>query len=275
LITEIAFLNLFLCVALVLAPLMTNKFFLNDSKVYSDAHKISLFVLLIGVALSLNYLSVVWPLFCSFGFFLYLKNECKLTFSMKSIAGCIPFVFSLIASIWFVAGVNDLHLLGYNRTWSFYAALHGSFLGWIFIGCLAFLSRRTNSSKFYLWGCYLCFTFFLLVAFGIDGIPYIKRIGVVGFSLIVPFLIGLYAFNLKNKHKGSFFLTMLSLFSIAVSMILAILNEFWVDTPRIAFGIPIMVLVHGVMNAMLAVPCFFMAIRLECDESPSRLLVEE
>ena len=68
-ITEIAFLNLFLCVALVLAPLMTNKFFLNDSKVYSDAHKISLFVLLIGVALSLNYLSVVWPLFCSFGFF--------------------------------------------------------------------------------------------------------------------------------------------------------------------------------------------------------------
>ena len=270
-ITEITLLNFFLCVALVLAPLMTKKFFLNDSQIYSDAHKISLIIVLTGVALSFNYLSVAWPLFCCFGFFLYLKNEYKCLLSMRGFVGCLPFIFSLISSVWFVAGVNDLHLLGYNRTFSFYAALHGIFLGWILMGCLAFLSKRKNSSKFYLWGCYLCFTFFLLVAFGIDGIPYIKRIGVVGLSLIVPSLIGFYAFNLKNENRSSFFLTMLSLFSIAVSMILAILNEFWAATPKIAFGIPIMVLVHGFMNAILAVPCFFVAIRLECDESRPHL----
>lgn len=254
---------------------MTNKFFLNNSSIYSDAHKISLFILLTSTILRFNYLSVVWVGFCFFGFFLYLKKENKLIFSINGLVGCIPFIFSLISSVWFVAGVNDLQLLGYNRTWSFYAALHGSFLGWILIGCLAFLSRRANSSKFNLWGCFFCFTFFLLVAFGIDGLPYAKRIGVVGFSLVVPFLLAHYAFNVKNQNKTSFYWATLSLFSIAVTMTLAVLNEFWAATPRIAFGIPIMVLVHGFMNALLTVPCFFLAISIEFDESKKNKTMKE
>lgn len=261
--TELIYLNLFLSVAYVLAPLMTNRFFLNSSKIYSDAHKIALAVLLIGVFLNLNYLAGVWPLFCAFGFFLYLKKEFRLIISLKGFATCIPFLFSLISATWFFAGVNDLRLLGYNRTWSFYAALHGSFLGWMFVGCLAFLSRRQNSSKLYVSGCYFSFIFFLFIAFGIDGTPYIKRIGVVGFSLIVPLLIGLYAFSLKKENRYSRYLAALCLFSIVTSMTLAILNEFWINIPRMALGIPIMVFTHGLLNAIVAIPCFFLAIRLE------------
>jgi hypothetical protein len=115
----------------------------------------------------------------------------------------------------------------------------------------------------YLWGCYSCFAFFLCVAFGIDGIPYLKRIGVVGLSLIVPFLIGFYTFNLKSVNRVSFLCAMLSLVSIAVTMVAALLNEFWAAAPRFALGLPTMVLVHGFMNAFLTIPCFFLAIRLE------------
>ena len=266
--TELILLNFFLSVAFVLAPLMTNRFFLNNSKTYSDAHKAAIAVLLLGTVLNLNYLAAVWPVFCAFGLLLYLKKEYEFVFSIKGLATCIPFLFSIISATWFFSGVNDLHLLGYNRAWSFYAALHGSFLGWMFVGCLAFLSKRQRSTNLFLWGCYLSFIFFLFVAFGIDGIPYIKRIGVIGFSLIVPLLIGIYTFDLKNENRNSRHLATLSLLSVIASMTLAIMNEFWGGAPRIAFGVPVMVFAHGFLNAILTVPCFFLAIRLESDEKP-------
>lgn len=219
---ELILLKFFLAVAFVLAPLMTRSFFLNNSKIYAEAHKVTLIFLLSGAILSLNYLAIFWPLFCIFGFFLYLKNEYRFVFSSKGIATCIPFVFSIISSTWFFAGVNNLQLLGYNQAWSFYAALHGIFLGWIFVGCLALLSRRSSTNRLYLWGCYLIFLFFLFVAFGINGIPYLKRIGVGGLSLVVPLLIGLYTFSLIDKNRSSLYLAVLSLLSILISMNLAI-----------------------------------------------------
>lgn len=264
--TELVFLNLFLGVAFVLAPLMTSRFFLSSSRLYLAAHKVALAVLFFGAILKLNYLAGVWPLFCALGLLLHLKNESKSGFSANVVASIIPFAFSLISAVWFFAGVNDLQLLGYGKAWSFYAALHGSYLGWMFVGCLALLSKRPNSSRLYLWGCYLSFIFFLCVAFGIDGIPYIKRVGVVGLSLLVPSLIGLYAFSLTEANKTSRYLAALSLLSIAASMALALLNEFWPALPRLAFGLPIMVIAHGFLNAMLAVPCFYLAIRTETNQ---------
>jgi predicted DCC family thiol-disulfide oxidoreductase YuxK len=149
--------------------------------------------------------------------------------------------------------VNDLHLLGYDRSWSSYAALHGSFLGWILVGCFAFLAKRPGASRLYLWGCYLTLVFFLLIAFGIDGVPHIKRIGVVGLTFVVPGLIGLYAFEIKNRNSTAFRLSALSFVSIVASMGLALGNEFWVTVP--------MVVTHGLLNAVLTVPCFYFAVR--------------
>lgn len=267
--TELMILNFFLGVAFVLAPLMTNRFFLNNSRTYSDAHKVAL-ILLFGVSLHLNDFAIVWPLFSAFGFILYVAKQKRSLFLIGNAANYIPFLFSLISATWFYAGVNDLHLLGYNRSWSFYAALHGSFLGWLFVGCIAFLSKRPNANRFYLYGCYISLILFLCVAFGIDGIPYIKRIGVVGLSLMVPILIGIYAFKLKESQRYSKCLSILSLCSIIASMALAILNEFWLSAPKVAFGIPIMVLAHGFLNAVLAIPCFFLAICFEDDQKSEK-----
>jgi hypothetical protein len=261
--TELEFLYSFLGLAVVLAPLMTNRFFLKDSKAYSVAHRISLLVLLTAALLNQPSLVFIWPLFCAFGFFLHLKNEQRMIFSAVGIAGCIPFVFSLISSVWLVAGANDLRLLGYDPAWSYYAALHGSYLGWILTGCLAFLSRRDRSDRVDLWGCYSCFVLFLLVAFGIDGVPWIKRIGVVGLSALLPFLIGRYAFTRGRGNRRSVFLARLSLCSIVFSMALAILNEFWAAAPRVAFGVPVMVFTHGLVNALFTIPSFLLALFLE------------
>lgn len=240
--TELMILIFFLGIAFVLAPLMTNRFFLNNSRIYSDTHKFALILLLIGASLHLNHVAIVWPLFCVFGFILYLAKQERPLSLIGNVAIYTPFLFSLISATWFYAGVNDLHLLRYNRAWSFYAALHGSFLGWLFVGCIAFLSKRPNTNRFYQYGCYISLILFLCVAFGIDGVPYIKRIGVVGLSFMVPFLIWIYAFKLKENQRYSKFLSILSLCSIIASMTLAMLNEFWLSEPRIAYGIPIMVL---------------------------------
>lgn len=264
--TELSLLKIFLGVAFILAPLMTKRFFLNNSAFYSDAHKVALFILLTGAVLHRPHFAGVWPLFCAFGFFLYLRTKGRFVFSIKGLATCLPFLFSLISSAWFFAGVNDLHLLGYDQTWSFYAALHGSFLGWAFVGCIAFLAKKENSSRLYLWGAYLSFLLFLFVAFGIDGTPYVKRIGVVGLSLIVPLLIGRYLFSLGNEKKYSRYFAALSLLSVAAAMILALVNEFGAAAHKAAFGVPIMVLSHGFMNAIVTLPCFFLAVLLDVEE---------
>lgn len=266
--TELSLLIFCLGVAFVFAPFMTKNFFLRNSQLYSRVHILSLLILLGAGVLGFNWIAVIWPLFCVFGFLLYFNQERQLIFSVKGFASCIPFLFSLISSVWFFSGINDLHLLGYNKNWSYYAALHGSILGWLFVGCLAKLSKGPNASNVYLFGCYLCFLLFLTVVFGIDGIPNIKRLGVIGLSVFVPFAIGLFTFNLKKENRLSLFFAVISLFSIAASMTIAILNEFWVNFPKVAFGMPIMTLTHGLINALFTVPCFYMAVRL-APEGPS------
>lgn len=252
-----------LCVASVFGPLMTNRFFLSNSRVYSLLHKITLVMLAIAAVIDLKFLVIAWPLFCAIGLFLYLKTEFKLVLSLKGIASCIPFIFSLIASLWLTAGILDLRLLGYNQTWSFYAALHGCFLGWILVGCFAFLAKRKTGYHAHLIGCYLIFILFLFVAFGIDGTLILKRIGVIGLSLVTPLLIGIYAFNLDKRNTTSRRLSILSLVSILSSMALALLKEFGILNPEFIAGIPVMVLAHGFLNAVIVVPCFYLAIRFE------------
>ncbi len=261
--TEQVLLIALLGFAFTLAPLMTNRFFLNNSRAYSILHAISLLALATTVVLDLKFLVVAWPLFCLFGFVLYVKVEFRSLLCVRGVATCIPYVFSLISSLWFVAGVLDLRLLGYDPIWSFYAALHGSFLGWLFVGCLAFLMKREPASNVYLYGCYVVFLFFLLIAFGIDGVPYLKPIGVVGLSFAAPLLIARYAFEFGKRNTTSLLFCLLSLASICLSMSLALLKEFGMAVPGFAFGFPVMVIVHGLLNALVVVPCFYLAIRFE------------
>ena len=197
-----------------------------------------------------------------FGLFIHFKNNRNNLFNFRILATFIPFVFSIIASVWLVAGSNGLYLLGYDINWSFYAALHGNYLGWMFLACMAFLSTKSlKFANFYTLGCYISFILFLLIAFGIDGVPYIKAIGVVGLTILVPVIIGLYSF--ASRHKTSKFLSMLSLILVFVSMTLAVLNEFWTIDPQYFLGARSMVTVHGVLNAFIVTPLFFLALKLD------------
>lgn len=176
------------------------------------------------------------------------------------LANLIPILFCLVATTWLIAGSFDLHLLGFSREWSFYAALHGFFLGFMFTSCLVTLSKK---NRLYLWGCYLTLVLFLSVAFGINGVPYIKRVGVIGFALLMPFLIGHYTFHLSVHDKRSRYFSLISLSAIVLSMALAVLNEFWLEFPRELLGLPTMVLTHGLLNAFVAIPFFYLAIKME------------
>lgn len=256
-ITEAILLKFCLLVGFVIAPLMTNRFFLDESKIYRTLHKGALVLAALSFLPQLSYLSLGWLLFCGFGFGLYLKSNYKNVLARKGLLEFIPLTFSMISSTWFVAGSTDLALLGYNQLWSFYAALHGIFLGWLFVGSLVILSKK---DKLYFKASILSFVLFLLVAYGIDGVPFIKRIGVIGFSILVPLAIGRFMKLIKNENRSSYLLSLISLSAIVLAMLLALLNEFWLEAPKTVFGISLMVLTHGFINALITVPCFYFAV---------------
>jgi hypothetical protein len=251
---------LFLSVAFALAPVATNLFFMGRSRAYSIAHGMALFSLLLGFTLNLTFFAIAWPLFCVFGFLLFLARTRPAPLSLAWIASTIPMVFSLISATWFTAGVFDWHLLGYSRSWSFYAAIHGSFIGWILLGCFASLAQR-ESQRVYSYGCFFIFLCFLSIAFGINGIPYIKSVGVIGVSLAIPCLMAKLTFDLGKENRRSFALAVISLVSVILALGLALLHHFWVDFPRIVAGVPTMVIIHGTLNGLIGVPCFFTAIQ--------------
>lgn len=246
----------------VLAPRMTRRLLLGGSQIYGVTHVFALLVLVISLATDLPWLAVVWPLFCAFGFFLLLKNEGVRLLSSRGAVRSLPFAFSLVSATWFVAARSDLHLLGYDRAWSYSASLHGSVLGWLVIGCTAHLAAR-GSGRLYLAACYVSLPLFLCVAFGIDGVAHVKRIGAVSLSVLVPLVIGRYALDVRGRAKTSFRLALVSFLAVIVSMTLALLNELWTSFPRVLLGMPTMVVVHGCLNAVVVAPGFFGAIA--CD----------
>lgn len=253
-----------LVVAFAIAPLASNQFFLGDDRRYRTAHWLALVAVIVSIPLGSGVGAVIWATFCAYGIGLHLHRARRNLLSPTGIASGIPFAFSAISAVWFVAGANDLYLLGYPRAWAFYAALHGSVLGWLFLGCVAHLAARPRARPIYLAGCLLSFVLFLCVAFGIDGVPYLKQVGVVGFALLLPTILVRYTLDVQLRGGAPFFLALASLGGLAVSMGLAVLNEYWVAFPRMLFGIPTMVLVHGVLNALVVVPCFWLAVRAEC-----------
>jgi hypothetical protein len=232
---------------------MTNRFFLKDSTFYAFDHKI-----LFAVALfDLKLFVILWPLLCLVGPVLYFGRNSQELYSARGIIPLIPFLFSFISATWLVAGTFDLKLLGYGREWSYYAAIHGAFLGWILLGCFAHLARTSETPKPYFAACLLAPVFFLLVAFGIDGVPFIKRIGVIGLAVLIP---GMMIFFAKGASRRAALLAWLSVGAIAASMLLALGNEFWLAFPRAAYGLPTMVLLHGTLNGLVAVPLFLWAV---------------
>lgn len=256
-------LDVALVLAFLLAPWMTNRFFFDSDRRYANVHGVALVVVVVSLAAGSGLGAPVWALFCAGGFAWHLLRSWPRLRSVPVLASFVPFAFSMVSAVWFVAGTNDLALLGYNRAWSFYAALHGSVLGWLYVGCVAFLAQRPGARPVFLWALPASFVLFLCVAFGIDGVPYIKRVGVVGFAVLVPGLIALFAKDAWAQGGPPVRWSLVSLAGAVVSMGLALGNEYWLAFPRIAFGMSTMALTHGLLNVAVVVPCFFFAVRAQ------------
>lgn len=259
--TELYILYFLLLIALILAPILSNDLLLQRHRFYRIGHIISVVIVLIGILSDATLLVSAWILFCIAGLILHFIERFKGRLTLSFVATNIPFLFSIIGSVWFFSGVNDLYLLGYNEHWSLYAAMHSMFLGWMYIGCLAHLaSNNYPNARIYTIGCCLCLVLFLFVAFGINGIPHLKSMGAIGLSILVPFYIFLFCWHSQNTTAR--LLGGTSIVALLYSMTLALMNEFWIVQPPTTLGINSMVTLHGIINAVIVIPCFYVAVRL-------------
>ncbi len=243
-------------VAFITAPHMTNHLHLGGSRAYAAAHIVALVVVVTLALVGAPGGSVAWALFCGGGLLWRLRRGFAV--SLKGVVSLVPFVFSAISAVWFIAADFDLKLLGYNRAWSLYAVLHGAVLGWLFVGCVAALAQRTHHHHWYTWGTLLSLLLFMCIAVGIHAAPLVKRTGVIGLTALVPALIARFVIDARGASRRW---ALLSLGAVVASMALAVMNEFWpLAFPREVLGAPTMVIVHGALNVVVTAPSFSVAV---------------
>lgn len=260
---EASLLKLYLSVAFIAAPQVTNSFFIR-SKLLSIVHLTVAVIVIFAIYSDQKALSYCWPIFCLIHLVFYFKLGTK-----SKTTNLIPFFFSFVASIWVIAGTNNYYLLGYDQNWSYYAALHGHFLGWIFFGCLAFLEQNSQRFKgFYRTATYIGVALFLLVAFGINGIPIIKAIGAIGLCILIPTTVALFCIESKNSMAKILGQTTFAL--VLTSMTLAFLKELALLPYIELLGARLMVSLHGLINSIFVPILFFLAIRLELKNETAR-----
>lgn len=278
--SEPTLLRVLLLLAMAMGPLGTHRFFFSDrSRLRVGAHLGALLCAALGIFFSVPVLSVAWLLFCAGSFALFLRERAARdgVASLRSpavLAACVPFLFSNVAAVWLVGGANDLRILGYDEAFSYYAALHGNVLGWIVVGALAALARRSGPERgIYLGSVLLCLVSFLSIAFGIDQLRALKPIGVAGLSLALAvshlaFLRGAWPWS-----RAAFALGSVSFAGLVFTMMLAWQNELSMPswTPVSVAGIRGMVSVHGALNALVVAPCFLAAVRLDMRVRAARM----
>ena len=267
--TELNVLRVLLLVSLALAPLGTHRVLLPRAKAAALAHALAFLGAALGLFASMPLLCVGWLAFCAASFARFLWHQRASLRSPFVLAAAVPFAFSNIAAVWLVGGANDLHLLGYGETFSYYAALHGNVLGWMMVGSIAMLASQDRPDqtrphrKLYAAAVLVCFVSFLLVAVGIDGLHGAKRVGVVGLSVAIPFAQLVFVKSVWRTHKGAFVLACTSFAGLMFTFVLAWQNELGaVSFPAIANVRP-MVSLHGVINGVVVAPCFLFAVVLE------------
>lgn len=260
--SELPLLRVLLLLSLALAPLGTHGLLLSlRSRLGLGAYLGALLCAAVGLFGLAPLACVVWLLFTSVSFALFLRERAESWRSPRTWAACVPFLFSNIAAVWLVSGANDLHLLGYDRPFSYYAALHGTVLGWTFVGAMAVLAQR-EGAVIYLASVFVCLVSFLLIALGIDQLHLLKPIGVLGLSIALPTCQLAFLRSVWTRNRASFALGLVSFAGLVFTMLLAWRNELGMGD-LVSVGILRgMVSVHGVLNALVVGPCFLVAVAL-------------
>lgn len=261
--TEIDLLRGLLLLCLGLAPFGTHRFLLPPTRLGTVAHALAFLCAAIGL-FSAPALCGVWLFYCAGSFGHYLWHRRASLCSPQVLVGSIPVVFSNIAAFWLLGGANDLRILGYGPTFSFYASAHGNILGWMTVGSIAMLATQQRPHrKLYFVTALACFVSFLLVAVGIDGVPGAKRMGVVGLSAAICIAQLAFVRSVWSTHKGAFVLACTSFMGLVFTFVLAWQYELGaLSFPPFA-GVRPMVSVHGVINGIVVAPCFLLAVALE------------
>jgi hypothetical protein len=269
--SELDLLRALLLLSMALGPLGTHRHF--SSHLPSPLRRLSVGAYLAALGCAAAGLFVpapmlcgAWLLFCagSFGVFVLSKGlGSKGLRSPRTLAACVPFLFSNVAAVWLVSGANDLRLLGYGTHFSFYAALHGNVLGWIVIGALAVLVDGGETQREpYLLAVFVCFVSFLLIALGIDQLRWLKPIGVLGLSVALPLSQVAFLRGVWGRSRAAFALGAVSSLGLLFTMVLAWGNEVAVRVMDDVLGIRAIVSVHGVLNAVVVAPSFLLAVSL-------------
>lgn len=262
--TELDLLHALLLLSLALAPLGTHRLLLPPSRWATAAHLVAWLCAAIGLLAPLPVLCGAWLLFCVASFVRFVRLRGARLRSPYELASCVPFVFSLIASVWLVGGANELHILGYGARFSYYAALHGNVLGWMMVGPIAILARQDRPHRnLYLAAVVVSFASFLLVAIGINGHPAIKPVGVLGLSVVIPIAQLAFLHRAWTTHKAAFALGCASVLGLAVTLALAWQHELGALSLPGFLGTRPMVSVHGLINGLVVAPCFLLAVALE------------
>lgn len=262
--TELDLLRALLLLSLALAPLGTHRLLLPPSRWATAAHAVAWLCAALGLFTSLSALCGAWLVYCVASFARFVRHRAARLRSPYELAGCVPFVFSLIASVWIVGGANELHILGYGARFSYYAALHGNVLGWMMVGPIAVLAGQDRPHRnLYLAAVVVSFASFLLVAIGINGHPAIKPMGVLGLSVVIPLAQLAFLRRAWTTHKAAFALGCASVLGLAITLALAWQHELGLLSLPAVLGTRPMVSVHGLINGIVVAPCFLLAVALE------------
>lgn len=252
-------LHLLLLVAMVTAPLLTGRFLLVPSRIHDGLHGFAVLITAASLVFELPVLSASWMLFCLFSLAVFIKQNPRPR-SLPALAQAVPFVFGIVGALWFVAGTNHLKLLGYGTAFSYYAALHSHVLGWILIGAIAVLAARADRFNIVFAGCvFAALGSFFLIAFGINGSPLMKLIGVVGLTLVLTTAQVLFLIECKGRPLAGAFAT-LSLIVSGLTLTLAWKHELTRLPTMGLLGVRSMVSVHGVLNGFVLAPCTILAL---------------
>jgi len=258
---EIHTLNMLLIAAITLAPWVTERFLLKCSKQFNPLYLIACAITTASIIFDVSTLSVAWLFFCLAGFGRFLRQNLRPP-SMLQVVQSVPFIFSIVGALWLVSGSNGLGLLGYDQTFSYYAALHSTVLGWTMIGCMAALA--THAERFnhiYSTAVLVSLGAFFIIAIGIDQAPVIKPIGVAGVTLMVGLSQMLMLHECRSSKLASFF-GWISALGFLYTITLAWQHELGIISELTPLGVRPMVSLHGIINGLLVAPCMFLALHV-------------
>ena len=269
--TELDLLRGLLLFGLAIAPIGTYRFLGAPTPMLVASHLVALVSATLGFVLSVPQLSVVWLLFCVGGFLQFLRHRAGQLKSPAEVAKGVPLLFSLVAATWIVGGANDLHILGYGPAFSYYAALHGTFLGWIMVGALAILANTPGPQRrVHVVSVFVCFVSFMLVAVGINRVSVLKPIGVFGITAAVAVSQLTFLSQVWRSHKTAFAIGTISFLGFAFTIGLAWMNELSMLGTWSLSGLRAMVSIHGVLNGLVVAPFFLLAVILHVRQDSPR-----